>query len=137
MIRQPPSGDPYLSELVAILNAELGRKEPAIVGWRHDGTNLHVRFRAPLDVGWVQVHIQSTESGEGGPTYDAANFTSSTEVDCRSDRLQDVSVADLPYGRYVIFLIPVEYDGAGTKIVYDGGGTPARPDFMSFVDIGV
>ena len=135
MFKLPPSGDPYLVYLVTLLNAEFVRKEPTIVGWRHDGTNLHVRVRSARGLSWNQVHIQSTESGEGGPTYDAANYTSSTEVDCRADRLQDVSVADLPYGRYVIFLIPVEYDAAGTKVLYDGQG--GRPDYMSFVDIGV
>lgn len=137
MIRQPPDGNPYLTEMVAILNAELDRKEPMIVGWRHDGTTLHVRFRAPMGIGWVQLHIQSTESGEGGSAYDAANFTSSTEVDCRSDRLQDASVVDLPYGRRFIWLVPVQYDGGGNAIKYDGKGTPARPDYMSFLDLGV
>ncbi len=135
MFKLPPSGDPYLTYLVTLLNAEFVRKEPTLVGWRHDATNLHIRFRAPIWVSWVQVHIQTTNAGEGQGTYDAANYASSTEVDCRADRLQDVSIVDQPYQRFYVWLIPVEYDASATKVLYDGQG--GRPDYMSFVDIGV
>jgi len=133
MIRQPPAGNPYLTELVATINAEFLRREPLLIGSRYDGTDWQLRFRASLAALWVQVHVQSTEAGEGGVTYDAGNFRSSTEVDCRSDRLQDVTVSGLlEWHQYVVWLVPVQYDGAGVKILYDG--VDGRPDNMAFVD---
>jgi len=136
MVRLPVgTTDPYLTELIATINAEFLRREPLIVGWLYDGTDLHVRFRAALATPWVQVHVQSTQGGEGGATYDTTNYTSTTETDCRSDRLQDVTVTSLLTGRYFVFLVPVQYDAAGTKILYDGEG--GNPDNMAFMDIGV
>ena len=135
MLRLPPSGDPYLTELVKILNAELLRKEPTIIGFRHDGVNLHVRFRAALATPFVQLHIQSTAAGAGGSAYDPDNYTSSTEVDCRADRLQDASVADLPDGRFVFWLVPIQKDADGNTIKFDGQG--GRADHVSFVPVGV
>ena len=134
LLPPPPSGDAYLTGLVGFLNGEFGRLEPMILGVRHDGTDLHLRFRAALATPWVQVHVQSTDAGEGGAAYDAANYTSSTEVDCRTSRIQNVTVTDLYGTRYYVWLIPVLYDGAGTKILYDGEGT--SPDNMVFFDLG-
>ncbi|KKK92554.1 hypothetical protein LCGC14_2701780, partial [marine sediment metagenome] len=76
-----------------------------------------------------------TAAGAGGSAYDPDNYTSSTEVDCRAARVQDASVADLPYGRYWIYLVPIQYDASGTKILYNG--VSPNPDAMSFIDIGV
>jgi len=129
MLRLPPNGDPYLTELVRTVNAELLRKEPTLVGFIDDGANLLVRFRAPLSVGWVQAHVQSTDVGKGGMTYDPAAYESTTLVDCRAERLQDITVVTAPTIRYAIFLIPVQYDAAGTKVLYDGEG--GRPDYMA------
>ena len=131
----PDTTGPELRQFVGRLNAEYLRREPTLLGWRHDGTDLHLRFRAAYSTPWVQVHVQSTESGEGGGTYDTVNYTSTTEVDCRADRVQDIDVPDLPYGRYYIFLVPVQEDGAGTKVLFDGEG--GNPDNMAFADIGV
>ena len=116
----------------AILNAFLLRRDVDVLGWRYDGTDLFLRFRAPPTVGWVQVHVQSTSAGEGGVTaYDPANYESSTEVDCRASAVQDVTVTLTGGERHAVWLIPVQYDAAGTKVLYDGEG--ASPDNMSFV----
>lgn len=132
MLKTPPTGDLYLTELVRQLNAELTRKEPRVVGTRIDGSNLYLRFLAPYGIGWVQVHIQSDVVGKGGlETYSSTNYESSTEVDCRADRQQDVSVALLNGVRYAVWLIPVAYDAAGTKVLYDGAS--GRPDYSSSV----
>lgn len=134
LLRAPPTGDPWLMELALILNAELMEREPQIIGSRHDGTNLHLRVKTSINVSWLQIHIQSTESGKGGPTYDASNYVSSTLTDCRASRVVDVSVPDLPAGRYVIWAIPVDYNTSGTKILFDG---VSADDKMAFADIGV
>jgi len=131
MIPAPPSGDAYLARLAGILNAELSRKEPTIVGLVYDGTNLLLRFRAPYGVGWVQCQVQSSAVGGGGMTYDPATYASTALVDCRADRLQDRTIAVTAGLRYAVFLVPVQYDGAGTKVMYDGAG--GRPDAMASV----
>lgn len=133
-LRYPPSGDPYLVQLVSVLNAELVRREPTLVGWKQVGSTLTVRFRAALASPWVRAHVQSTETGEGGTSYDPSNFRTSAEIDCREDRLQETTVTGIsPNEHYVIFLVPVQEDGTGTKILYDGEG--GRPDNMAFVSI--
>lgn len=132
-IRLPDGTGPELRELIAKLNAEFLRREPMLLGWRHDGTDLYLRFRAAYATPWVQAHVQSTDPGEGGATYDTTNYTSTTEVDCRADRVQEIDVPDLPAGRYYIFLVPVQYDGAGTKVLFDG--VSGNPDNMAFVDL--
>lgn len=131
----PPSGDPYLSRLVAMLRADW---EPMIVyplGWRHDGTDLHLRYRPGVAVQYVQVHVQSSETGKGGASYDPDASVSSTLVDCRETRVQDTTIADLAYGRYWVWLIPVAKDDGGNTVLFDGEGD--GPDCMSFIDLGV
>lgn len=132
MIRQPPDGDPYMTEMVTILNAELTRRESMVTGVRHDGDKLYGRFRAPIAIPFVQVHVQSTVTGKGGVVaYDPVNFESSVEVDCRASRQQDLTVTIVDGERYAVFLIPIQEDQAGTKVLYDGQG--GRPDNMSVV----
>jgi len=133
MLRRPPSGDPYLTYLVEILNAELFRKEPTILGFRDDGTTLHVRFRAALATPWVQVHVQSTQAGEGGGTYSTTLFTSSTEVDCRANRIQDRTITRVGGVTFYVWLIPVQYDAAGTKVLYNGVGGVS--DGMAYLEM--
>lgn len=128
MLRETPSQ----SEFVSLVNAEMLRLEALVLGWRDDGTNLHIRFRSALASPWVQVHVQSSDPGKGGATYDPVNFVSTTLVDCRANRLQDVTLTDLALGHYTVFFIPVQYDGAGVKILYDGQS--GRPDRMTFLD---
>jgi hypothetical protein len=127
-----PGLQPEIGQLRGILNHSLLRRGIDVLGVKLDGTTLSLRFRAPYSVPWVQVHVQSTAAGKGGMTYDAANYVSTTEVDCRSDRVQDITVSSMTLSdQYIVFLIPVQYDGAGTKILYDGAG--GRPDDKSFV----
>jgi hypothetical protein len=135
MLPQPPAGEAYLTKLVSVLNANFLVREPEVLGFRQDTTKIYVRYRAPFAVGWIQVHVQSTQPGEGGTTaYDASNYTSTTEVDCRLDRIQDVSVTFVASSTYVVFLIPVQYDANGNKVLYDGtGGVDDRMSYAGFV----
>lgn len=164
MISRPRSHDPWLHEVWAILNEELNLKEPMLMGYRHDGVNLHLQFRAAYGCPWTQVHVQSTgektvaageigsvwadgswESGSwedgswantdyGGATYNPLLYLSSTEVDCRANRTQSVQVVDVPEERHVVFLIPVQKDGAGTKTLYNGVDGEDR---MAFQTLGL
>jgi hypothetical protein len=131
MLRQPPAGDAYLTYLVGYLNAELGRREPTIVGVGSDGVTLRVRFRAPLGVEKVQVHVQSSDAGEGGMTYDPNFYVSSDLVDCRADRLQDRIIPVTAGTGYVVFLVPWAKDGAGNTVLFDGQN--GRPDNMAIL----
>ena len=134
MLRHPQSGDRYLSAVVDVLNAQLGRLEPDIVAWRDDGTNVHLRFRAPGESPFVVCHVQSSATGKGGATYSTTDYVSSTEVDCRASRVQDVSLIHFAHGVYTIFLIPVQYDAAGTRILYDGVNAPDRMVWVTCAD---
>jgi hypothetical protein len=165
MIELPPGASPELREIINVLREELlWRREPTLLGYRHDGTTLHLRFRAALSTPWVQVHVQSTAAdeaaageigtvwadntwatdswaddtwgdvSEGGSEYDPDNYQSTTLVDCREDRVQDVTVTDVPEERVVVYLIPVQYDGADTKVMFDGES--GRPDNMAFQTMG-
>jgi hypothetical protein len=134
LFRNPPSGDPYLVDLSHVVRAGLGGLEPSFVGWRHDGTDQHVRFRAPLSIGFVRVQIQGEGAGEGGSAYHATDFIDSVEVDCREVRVQDVAFT-VAYARFWIYLIPVLKDPDGTTTLLNGVGTV--PDHMSFIDVGV
>lgn len=132
MFKTVPALPRILFEWASILNAEFLRREPRVIGVVDDGSELAVRFVAPIGVGWVQVHVQSTAAGEGGISgYDASNYKTSTEVDCRQDRLQDVTVTLAAGEQYAVYLIPVHYSGAGTKVLYDGES--GRPDNMASV----
>jgi hypothetical protein len=135
MLQLPRGADPFTVRLVRLLNEELLRREPMVLGFRQDATKVYVRYRAPLSAPWVQVHVQSTQAGEGGTTaYDASNYTSTTEVDCRAARVQDVEVVFVAASTYAVFLIPVQYDGAGTKVLYNGvGGLPDNMSCVGFV----
>lgn len=128
-----PGANPIAQAQRQVINAYLLERGTEILGFRHVTTSLYLRFRAAPSVQWIQVHVQSTAAGEGGvAAYDSANSTSSTLVDCREARTQDVTISALdPAENYVVFLVPVQYDGAGTKVLYDGEG--GRPDNMSFV----
>jgi hypothetical protein len=119
-------------ELIAVLREELNRKEALALSWRDDGANVHIRYRAALSTPWVQFHVQSTQAGEGGATYDTTNFTESTEIDCRASRVQDDTLPSLTDDDYYVWLIPVQKDSAGT-VKYDGEG--GLPDFKVFAHI--
>ncbi len=119
MLRYPSPGDPLLTEWAGILNSVLLQPEVEILGVVDDGTNWNIRYRAQLSAPWVQVHVQSSVAGEGGETYDAANYTSTTEVDCRDGLVQDLALTLLAGNTYTVFFIPVQKDASGT-ILYNG-----------------
>ena len=98
------------------------------------GTDVNVRFMASRATQWVQVQVQSTASSKGGATYSTSNYVSTTRVDCRSNRQQDVTVSRNGTNRYYLFLIPVFLEGdESTYSKFDGVTTTDR---MAFVDLG-
>ncbi len=118
LLRLPRDGDPHLTEWARILNEGLARREPLILSAIYDCSKWYVRYLAPYSCTWVQEHLQSTD--DGGYLYDPDNYTSSTLIDCRTERMKDFEAAmDAAFG-YSLFLIPVQYDGEGNKILYDG-----------------
>ncbi len=111
----------------AFLFEEMNRKEPIILGVRDDGSDLTIRFRAALLTPWVRIHVQDEADGSA---YDPDNFdVGLSELrDCRTNRVQDFVI---PSAAYTVYLIPVQKDGAGTLIYYDG--EDGRPDAMAFM----
>ena len=135
LIGTPPSNDPWLRQVAALMNVGLARKEPELLGLSHSGTNLYLRFRARPAAPWVQRHLQSTLGGQGGATYSAVNYASSVEVDCRATALQSATIVVTPGNTYYLWLIPIQYDGAGTRILFDG--VAVTEDSMVFAELGV
>lgn len=118
MLRLPRDGDPLMSEWARVLNSIILRREPRIISSLYDGSKWYVRYLAPYSSMWVQEHLQSSD--DGGWTYDADNYVTSELIDCRTERMKDFE-ASLDFGPgYTLFLIPVQYDGEGNKILYDG-----------------
>jgi len=132
MLKLPGNAPKYMREVIAALNSQMLRREPFLIGVRKDNSDVYVRFLAAYAAPWVQVHIQTDESGEGGSAYDPSNYKSSTLVDCRTEQLQEISTPDISPANYYIWLIPVQYDAADNKILYDGQG--GRPDNMVYVE---
>ena len=136
MLPRPPANDRYLTKVVGVLNSVLDQREIEILGVVDDGTNWNIRYRATLAAPFVQVHVQSSAAGEGGETYDAGNYTSTTVVDCRAELLQDLALTLLVADTYTVFFIPVQYDAAGTKVLYDGVAADDRMVFVSQTNSG-
>ena len=116
--------------MLSVLHTEFLQREILWLGSLCDGTNWRLRYRAPLMVPWVQEHIQTDQPGEGGADYDSTAFLSSVEVDCREDRMRDITIAITPGVIYYVYLVPIQEDGEGNRILYDGEG--GRADRMSF-----
>lgn len=95
----------------------------------------YVRFEASRATDFVRVHVQSSAAGRGGASYDPASFVTSDEVDCRFSRQQDRTVPRSGADHYYVWLIPVMKSDAGDVALFDGQA--GRPDFMSFLDLGV
>lgn len=133
MFQIPPGLLPELTAVLQQIRADWMRREVAILGWRHDGTSLHLRFKPAISVQWVHLHVQNVANG--GAAYDPAAYVVSEEIDCREARVQDYSTPDVLDERVWVWLIPVEKDAAGTAVKYDG--RDGRPDVMSFLDFGV
>lgn len=99
------------------------------------GGNVTLRFRASRATLFVQVHVQTDAVGEGGATYDPANFHSSELVDCRENRQQDYVIGRGAGAHYYVWLIPVFEDPGGTTVKFDG--VDAAEDYAAFLDLGV
>jgi hypothetical protein len=123
-----------LDRLADLFNANRDEQQRiAIHSLRTSGTSAFLRFEPSRATLFVQVHVQSTDTGEGGATYDPDNYTSSDEIDCRSTRIQDRTITlDLSY-RYYVWLIPVFKDNNGNTVLYDGEGV--NPDYMTFTQL--
>jgi|TARA_R110000824_G_scaffold15731_1_gene65970 hypothetical protein len=133
-----PTGLPQ--ELDAILRGMLSisdnQQRVELTGHKDTGagTDVNIRFRGSRATQWVQSHVQSTATDKGGATYSASNYVSSTRVDCRSNRQQDVTVSRNGTNRYYLWLIPVFLEGDGTTYTKFDGATGA--DQMVFADLG-
>lgn len=85
------------------------------------GTDLDVTFQAAKGTPYVTVHVQSSKSGEGGKTYDTANFTSETRYDTRRDPKQTVTISRTAGEQYWVWFIPtIDSDGCGNFVLFDG-----------------
>lgn len=124
MLRLPRGNEPLLGEWARVLNSIILRREPLILSTIYDCTKWYVRYLAPYSCMWVQEHLQSTD--DGGYLYDPDNYTSSVLIDCRTERMRDFETAMDPMLGYSLFLIPVQYDGEGNKVLYDGESAEDR-----------
>ena len=98
------------------------------------GATVTIRTLASRATDFMQLHVQTDAVGEGGATYDAANFMSSVQVDCREDKQQDHTVARGAGKAFWVWLIPVFLQGDGSFTKMDGVD---GADAMAFVDLGV
>ena len=98
------------------------------------GTDVNVRFVSSRATQFVQAQVQSTATSKGGATYSASNYVSSTRVDCRTNRQQDLTISRNGTNRYYLFLIPVFLEGDGSTYTKFDGVTGA--DKMAFADLG-
>ena len=98
------------------------------------GTNVNIRFMASRATQWVQAQVQSTATSKGGASYSTSNYVSSTRVDCRSDRQQDLTISRNGTNHYYLFLIPVFLEGDDSTYTKFDGVTAA--DRMAFADLG-
>lgn len=126
-----------------------------------DGTVI-IRFRASRACQYVRVHLQNTVVGGGiqglfargfgriqttglyargigvgasggGLAYNPNESVSSTQVDCRAARQQDVTVTRDGSTQHVVFLVPefLEEDGSFTRMDGNDGD-----DHVAWIDIG-
>jgi hypothetical protein len=129
-LKLPENADEFTVQLVDVVNSQLLVREPWIFGWRADGGTVYIRFRASYAAPWVIFHVQTDAGGEGGDTYNSSTYKSRVEHDCRDGLVKEVSTPDVTPTEIWVWLIPVQYDGNDTQIVYDGEG--GRPDNMVF-----
>ena len=98
------------------------------------GTDVAIRFRSSRATLFVQAQVQSTATSKGGATYSTSSYVSSTRVDCRSNRQQDLTISRNGTNRYYLFLIPVFLEGDGSTYTKFDGDDGA--DKMAFADLG-
>lgn len=97
------------------------------------GATVTIRTLASRATDFMQLHVQTDAVGEGGATYSATAFLSSAQVDCRTSKQIDHTVARNGVKAYWVFLIPVFLEGDGSFSKYNG---VTGPDRMAFADLG-
>ena len=129
----PPELDGLLRSLLSI---EDNQQRVQLTGHLDTGggTDAKIRFKASRATLFVQAHVQSTATSKGGATYSTSNYVSTTRVDCRSNRQQDVTIARNGTNQYFLWLIPVFLEGDGSTYTKFDGVTGA--DHMVFANLG-
>ena len=129
----PPELDRFLRGLASFWD---NQQRVSIEGQKDTGagTDVNVRFVASRATKFVQAQVQSTATSKGGATYSTSNYVSSTRVDCRSNRQQDLTISRNGTNRYYLFLIPVFLEGDGSTYTKFDGDDGA--DKMAFADLG-
>ena len=129
----PPELDSFLRGLASFWD---NQQRVSIEGQKDTGagTDVNVRFVASRATQFVQAQVQSTATSKGGATYSTSNYVSSTRVDCRSNRQQDLTISRNGTNRYYLFLIPVFLEGDGSTYTKFDGDDGA--DKMAFADLG-
>ena len=72
-----------------------------------DENEFAVRFLAVRATEWIEVQLQHDGAGGGGVDYNDTTFVSRTLVDCRENRLQEMTIETDGINEYKVFLIPV------------------------------
>jgi hypothetical protein len=123
---ESPLGSPQnVTDLLARLRADHAQPRVYLLGNISDGVNHILRFMPGPSTFWVTVRVQTD------PVYEGGTIVSAVIVDCRTTRIQTVTVpAD---GHYYVWFVPLAKDGVGNWITYDGTG---GPDMMSFIELG-
>ena len=129
----PPELDRFLRGLASFWD---NQQRVSIEGQKDTGagTDVNVRFVASRATQFVQAQVQSTATSKGGAPYSTSNYVSSTRVDCRSNRQQDLTISRNGTNRYYLFLIPVFLEGDGSTYTKFDGDDGA--DKMAFADLG-
>ena len=131
-----PAWDRLRKELAATWDWQQRVAITGLSGHLVAGATVTARWRASRSTNYVQVHVQTDAVGEGGATYSATLFLSSTRVSCLESRQQDTTIARGAGKRFYLWLIPVMLDGDGSTFVkYDG--VDSASDFASFIELGV
>ena len=88
----PPELDRFLRGLASFWD---NQQRVSIEGQKDTGTgtDVNVRFVASRATQFVQAQVQSTATSKGGATYSTSSYVSSTRVDCRSNRQQDLTIS--------------------------------------------
>ena len=113
----PPGAAPLTERLLRDLASYWDSQQRVMfMGYKEDqeaGEDVLLRFMASRATKYVQVHVQSDVSGGGGAAYDPDTFVSSTQVDCRVNRLQEVTITRNGINQYWVYLIPKFDNGLG------------------------
>lgn len=104
-----------------------------VLGVRDSGDDVVVRVRASRATPYVRVHIQ--HDAVGGESFDSVTYVSSTRVDCRTERQQDITITRGTAYNYHVWFAPELVEGDGTFTKYTGEVDEGQ-DFMAYVRLG-